>query len=406
MSVTTTTESTGIRALQQRNDACVLNTYGTRRLAFGRGEGVRLWDVEGREYLDFFSGIAVNGLGYAHPVVTRAIQEQAAKLLHTSNYYYIESQVALAELLTEHTFADKWFFCNSGAEANEAAIKLARRYWAEQGTPKPGILATHHGFHGRTMATVTMTGQPKYHAGFEPMLPSITHVEYNNLGAMEAAITPETGAIILEPIQGEGGVNVAMDAYLQGVRNLCDRKGILLILDEVQSGNGRTGALYAHELYGITPDIMTTAKGLGNGIPIGAMGCTNEVASGFSVGSHGCTFGGNPLSTAAALATLGEIVRPTFLAHVREMGAYFMERLNAVAEEQEEIVEVRGKGLMIGVKFAGAVGPLVVELADAGFIVGSAGTDVLRILPPLIIQQEHIDSFMAVLPHCIRNVTW
>ncbi|MFM1918702.1 MAG: ArgD: acetylornithine aminotransferase [Candidatus Hydrogenedentota bacterium] len=403
---TTLADLTGIRALQHRNDAHVLNTYGARRLAFGRGEGVRLWDVEGREYLDFFSGIAVNGLGYAHPAVTRAIQEQAAKLLHTSNYYYIESQIALAELLCEHTFADKWFFCNSGAEANEAAIKLARRYWSERGTPKPGIIATHHGFHGRTMATVTMTGQPKYHAGFEPMLPGVSHVEYNNLGALEAAVTPETGAIILEPIQGEGGVNAAMDAYLQGARNLCDRAGILLILDEVQSGNGRTGALFAHELYGVTPDIMTTAKGLGNGVPIGAMGCTNEVASGFSVGSHGCTFGGNPLSTAAALATLSEILKPGFLAHVRETGAYFAERLAGLLAEHDEAVEVRGKGLMLGVKFAGPVAPLVVELADAGFIVGNAGPDVLRILPPLIITKEHIDSFMAVLPHCIRNVSW
>ena len=405
MSAIATTQSP-TRSLQQRNDACIINTYGTRRLVLARGEGVNVWDIEGREYLDLFAGVAVTGLGHAHPAVTRAIQEQAAKLLHVSNHYYIEPQVALAELLCEHTFADRWFFCNSGAEANETAMKLARRYWAEQGTPKPEIIAANHSFHGRTFATVTATGQPKYHQGFEPVLPDILHVEFNNLSSLEAVVTDRTGAILLEPVQGEGGVTAAMDAYLQGVRNLCDRKGILLILDEVQCGNGRTGSLYAHEQYGVTPDIMTTAKGLGNGVPIGAMGCSSKVASGFSVGSHGCTFGGNPLSCAAALATMNEILRPGFLAQVREKSAYFRERLTALMAEHPMITELRGKGLMIGLKFTGPVAPLVADLADAGFIVGSAGPDVLRLLPPLIIEQEHIDRFMAVLPNSIRNVTW
>lgn len=406
MAVASQEPETATNALQQRNDDCVLNTYGARRLSFARGEGVHLWDIEGREYLDLFAGVAVSGLGHAHPAVTRAIQDQAAKLLHVSNYYYIESQVALAELLCEHTFADRWFFCNSGAEANEAALKLARRYWSEQGTPKPGIISTHKSFHGRTLGTVTCTGQPKYHEGFQPLLPEVTHVEFNNLGALEAAVTLSTGAIILEPIQGEGGINVAMEAYLQGVRNLCDRKGILLVFDEVQCGNGRTGTLYAYEQYGVTPDIMTTAKGLGNGVPIGAMGCKREIANGLGVGMHGCTFGGNPLATTAALATMTEILKPGFLAHVRDISAYFHEKLNALAESTPEILEVRGKGLMMGVVFKGAVAPLVVELADAGFIVGNAGPDVLRLLPPLIIEQEHVDSFLSVLPQCIRNVSW
>lgn len=394
------------RSLQQRNDDAVLNIYGARRLALARGEGVYLWDVDGKEYIDLFAGVAVSGLGHAHPVVLNAIQEQASKLIHVSNHYYIEPQVALAELLCEHTFADKWFFCNSGAEANEAAIKLARRYWSQQGTPKPEIISTNHSFHGRTMAAVTLTGQPKYHQGFEPMLPEVVHVEFNNLGALEKAVTERTGAIILEPVQGEGGVNAAMDAYLQGVRKLCDQKGILLILDEVQSGNGRTGTLYAHEQYGITPDIMTTAKGLANGLPIGAVGCTNEAATGFSVGSHGCTFGGNPLSSAVALATMNEILRPGFLAHVRAMASYLRDRLELLAVEHPCIVELRGKGLMVGIRFTGPVAPLVAELADAGFIVGNAGPDVLRLLPPLIIEQEHLDRFLAVLPNCIRNVPW
>jgi acetylornithine/N-succinyldiaminopimelate aminotransferase len=406
MSATLATPASLTRSLQQRNDAAVLNTYGPRRLALARGEGMRLWDVEGREYVDLFAGVAVCGLGHAHPAVTQAIQEQAAKLVHVSNYYYIEPQVALAELLCEHTFADRWFFCNSGAEANEAALKLARRYWVEQGTPKPHVIATNGSFHGRTMGALTLTGQPRFHAGFEPLVPEISHVPYNDLGALEAAVSDFTGAIILEPVQGEGGVTPALEAYVQGVKNLCARKGILLILDEVQSGNGRTGWLYAHETYGITPDIMTTAKGLGNGVPIGAVGCTSEVATGFAVGSHGCTFGGNPLSTAAALATMTEILRPGFLPAVRARAEYLWEKLQSVARGNDAIVELRGKGLMIGIQFKGPVAPLVGELADAGFIVGNAGPNVLRLLPPLIIEEAHIDSFVAVLPQCIRNVQW
>lgn len=406
MSATLATPASLTRSLQQRNDAAVLNTYGPRRLALARGEGMRLWDVEGKEYLDLFAGVAVCGLGHAHPAVTKAIQEQAAKLVHTSNYYYIEPQIALAELLCEHTFADRWFFCNSGAEANEAALKLARRYWAEQGTPKPGIIATNASFHGRTMGALTLTGQPKFHAGFEPLVPEVTHVPFNDLGALESAVTDKTGAIIIEPVQGEGGVTPALDAYLEGARNLCNRKGIVLIFDEVQCGNGRTGYLYCHEQVGITPDIMTTAKGLGNGVPIGAVGCTSELATGFAVGSHGCTFGGNPLSTAAALATITEILRPGFLAQVRARAEYFREKLDALAATTDAIAEVRGKGLMLGVQCKGPVAPLVGELADAGFIVGNAGPNVLRLLPPLIIEEADIDSFIAVLPQCIRNVQW
>jgi predicted acetylornithine/succinylornithine family transaminase len=399
-------QKTQTAALKERNDACILNTYGARKLSLARGEGVTVWDVEGREYLDFFAGIAVTGLGHAHPAVTEAIREQAGKLLHVSNLYYIEPQIELAELLCEHTFADKWFFCNSGAEANEAALKLARRYWVQQGTPKPALITAGKSFHGRTLSTVTLTGQPKYHQGFEPLLPGITYVPFNDLAALEAAITPETGAILLEPVQGEGGVNVAAPGYLKAVRALCDKHKILMLLDEVQCGNGRSGHLYAHELEGITPDIMTTAKGLGNGVPIGAMGCTDEVSSGFEPGSHGCTFGGNPLCTATALAVMREITRPDFLAHVRDVSGYFAEGLRAFAASHECVREVRALGLMIGVEFTGKVAPLVQELQDAGFLCGSAGPETLRLLPPLIIEREHIDRFMAVLPACVGNVTW
>ncbi|MBI1320312.1 MAG: acetylornithine transaminase [Candidatus Hydrogenedens sp.] len=403
----TMTEQKSLSAeLKDRNDACILNTYGARKLALARGEGAKVWDIEGREYLDFFSGIAVTGLGHAHPAVTEAIREQAGKLLHVSNLYYIEPQVELAELLCEHTFADRWFFCNSGAEANEAAIKLARRYWTQQGTPKPGIVTAEQGFHGRTLAAVTATAQPKYHAGFAPMPGGFAYVPYNDLAALEAAITPETGAILIEPVQGEGGVNVGAPGYLKSVRALCDKHNVLLILDEVQSGNGRTGRLYAHEHEGVAPDIMTTAKGLGNGVPIGALGCTEEVSSGFEPGSHGCTFGGNPLSAAAALATMRELTKPGLLGHVRETGSYFAEQLRAFASAHDCVREVRALGLMLGVEFTGKVAPLVQELQDAGFLCGGAGPNTLRLLPPLIIEKKHIDKFMAVLPACVGNVTW
>ena len=299
-------------ALRERNDQCIINTYGRRSLALTRGDGVRVWDADGREYLDFFAGIAVCNLGHAHPGVTQAIRKQSGKLLHVSNLYYIEPQVQLAERLCANSFADRWFFCNSGAEANEAAIKLARRYWAQKGTPKPGIVTASHSFHGRTLAAITATGQPKYHDGFAPMVPGFAYVPYDDMAALEAAITPETGAVLLEPIQGEGGVRVPHASYLKQVRRLCDDKGILLILDEVQTGFGRTGTLFAHQDYGVTPDIMTLAKGLGNGVPIGAMGCTEEAATGFGPGSHAATFGGNPLSCAAAVATLDAILAPNF----------------------------------------------------------------------------------------------
>ncbi|MCK5862142.1 MAG: acetylornithine/succinylornithine family transaminase, partial [Candidatus Hydrogenedentes bacterium] len=290
-------------SIRQANDQHIINTYGTRKLALVRGEGLRLWDAEGREYLDFFAGIAVCNLGHCHPKVTEAICEQAKTLVHVSNLYYIEPQVKLAALMSEHCFADKWFFCNGGAEANEAALKISRRYWAQQDTPKPGIIVAEQSFHGRTMATVTATGQPKYHQGFEPLLPGFEYVPYGDIDALAAAITEDTGLIMLEPIQGEGGVRVPPPGYLPAVRKLCDEKNVLLAFDEVQTGLGRTGTLFAYEDEKAVPDIITLAKGLGNGVPIGAMGCTDKVSAGFSIGSHACTFGGNPLSAAAALAT-------------------------------------------------------------------------------------------------------
>lgn len=388
------------------NDRYVVNTYGVRKLALTRGEGVTLWDADGKEYLDFFAGIAVTNLGHCHPAVTNAVCEQARKLVHVSNLYYIEPQVRLAELLSRHCFAAKWFFCNGGAEANEAAIKLARRYWAQKGTPRGTVVSAEQSFHGRTLATITATGQPKYQQGFEPLPKGFKYVPFNDLNAMEQALTPDVGAVLLEPIQGEGGIRIPDPDYLRRVRELCDRKNTLLIFDEVQTGMGRTGHFFAHQHYGVTPDIMTLAKGLANGVPIGAMGCTEDAATGLGPGMHACTFGGNPLSTAAALATVRALTEPGFFEQVRSLGEYFLERLREIAAQHASVAEVRGVGLMIGIEFKEAAAPVVDKLIDAGVICGTAGPKVLRFVPPLIITTEHVDRVTAVLNAALGELGW
>lgn len=383
--------------IKERNDRRIINTYGPRKLALVRGEGVTLWDADGKEYLDFFAGIAVANLGHCHPAVTEAVCRQAGTLVHVSNLYYIEPQIALAELLCRHSFADRWFFCNCGATANEAAIKLARRYWHQKGTPKPGLVAMEQSFHGRTLAALTATGQPKYHEGFQPLMPGIQHVPFNDIEALRQAITSEVGAVMLEPIQGEGGVRMPSDSYLKQVRELCDEKRALLLFDEVQTGMGRTGRFFAYEHYGITPDIVTLAKGLGNGVPIGALGCTEEVSAGFGVGSHACTFGGNPLSSAAAIATLNALLAPGFLDNAARIGTYFMNALRDLARKHGVVAEVRGKGLMIGVELREPAAPVIGKMLDAGIICGPAGPNVLRFLPPLIITTAHVDRVVTTL---------
>ncbi len=392
--------------IKSLNDQHIINTYGARKLALTRGEGVRLWDADGKEYLDCFSGIAVCNLGHCHPAVTQAVCAQAATLVHVSNLYYIEPQVQLAELLSSLCFAQKWFFCNGGAEANEAAIKLARRYWVQKGTPKPFIVTAEHSFHGRTLATITATGQPKYQQGFEPLPQGFRYVPFNDLAALEKAITLEVGAVMIEPIQGEGGVRMPEPGYLQAVRTMCNEKNVLLILDEVQTGLGRTGTLFAHQACGFTPDIMTLAKGLANGVPIGAMGCTDEAAQGFGPGMHACTFGGNPLSTAAALATLRALTEPGFIEHAAQVGDYFFHLLNTLAADHASIVNIRGKGLMVGVEFKEAVAPLIGKLLDAGIICGPAGPNVLRFLPPLIITSNQVEQVVSRLAACLGELGW
>lgn len=387
-------------------DQYLINTYGSRDLALVRGEGIHVWDADGKEYIDLFSGIAVCNLGHCHPKVTQTIIEQSQKLIHVSNLYNIEPQVLLAKKLSELCFAKRWFFCNGGAEANEAAIKIVRRYWANKGTPRPYIITADQSFHGRTLATITATGQPKYHKGFEPMVPGFTYVPYNDSDALQKAITKETGAVMLEPIQGEGGIRMPSENYLKEVREICDKNQLLLIFDEVQTGLGRTGHLFAHQGYGVLPDIMTLAKGLANGVPIGAMGCTEEVSQGFSPGSHACTFGGNPLSTATALTVLNELTKPNFMERTQELGRYFIDGLQQIAKSHSKIKEVRGRGLMIGVEFDEPVLPLLNQLLAQGIIAGSAGPNVLRFLPPLIIGKDTLSQALQSIQQALGVLGW
>ncbi|MDO9081181.1 MAG: aspartate aminotransferase family protein, partial [Desulfuromonadales bacterium] len=318
-----------------------------------RGLGCELWDADGKRYLDFLAGVAVNNLGHCHPAIVKALQEQAATLIHCSNYYHIPNQIELAEELTRRSFADQAFFCNSGAEANEAAIKLARKYSRETfGPERFEIVTAADSFHGRTMATVSATGQEKVQRFFDPLLHGFKHVPFNDIAALTAAITPQTCAIMLEPIQGEGGVNIAPPAYFKAVRALCDAHDLLLIFDEVQTGLGRTGKLFAHEHFGMTPDIMTLAKALAGGAPIGTMLATDKVAASFTPGTHGSTFGGNPLMTATALAAVRILGDPDFLARATALGDYLVAELEKLKSRFPVILEVRGIGLMIGVNLA------------------------------------------------------
>jgi predicted acetylornithine/succinylornithine family transaminase len=379
----------------------VMHTYNRLPLVIRKGRGIKLWGADGKEYLDFIGGIAVNVLGHCHPKVVVAIQKQAQRLIHVSNLFHIEPQIKLAKLICTHSFADKVFFCNSGAEANEAAIKLARKYSREQfQTPRRyEIITALNSFHGRTMATITATGQKKFQEGFEPLLPGFSHVPFNDLRALEAAVTDRTCAILLEPIQGEGGVKVPDSDYFRGVREICDRHKLLLILDEVQTGMGRTGKLFAHEHFGITPDIMTLAKGLGGGVPIGAMAATDRVASAFQPGNHASTFGGNPLVCAAAIATMETILEDGFiLEHCNRMGIYFREKLMELKEDYPaQIMDVRGKGLIVAMEINRDGSSLVKACLEKGAIINCTAGNVLRFTPPLTVEERDIDQLTDIL---------
>jgi len=375
-------------------------TYPRFPFALVRGEGMRVWDADGREFIDLLSGIAVCNLGHCHPKVVSAIQKQAETLLHVSNIYHIEPQARLAKLLAEKTFADKSFFCNSGAEANEAAIKLARKFQKDRGEEQRiEIISADMSFHGRTLATLTATGQDKVKVGYEPLPQGFSYVPYDDVGALELAVDSETAAVILEPIQGEGGVREPADDYLLQVRKLCDERGALLIFDEVQTGAGRTGAFLASEHYGAEPDVCTMAKGLGGGVAIGALLAKDHVAQSFGHGSHASTFGGNPLASAAALAGVEALFSEGLLERCRNAGDYFKQKLKALAAKHPVVKDVRGRGLLIGVEFVNKIKALdiVKALIEEGFLTGIAGERVLRFAPPLIIEEREIDAAVAAL---------
>jgi len=377
-----------------------MNTFGDRLpVCFTKGEGIKLWDLDGKVYYDFLAGIAVNALGHSHPAVVNAIVEQAQKLIHCSNYYYIESQAKLAQLIVENSCCDKVFFANSGAEANEGAIKLARLYFRKKGFPeKFEIITLEKSFHGRTLATLAATGQEKYQRNYSPLTPKFLSVPMNDIDALANAITKYTCAVMLEPIQGESGVNPANVDYMRQVRKLCDDKGILLILDEVQCGLGRTGKMFAYEHFGIEPDIFTLAKALGGGFPIGALCAKEPYASAFEPGDHGSTFGGNPLACSAGCAALSTIINDKLYENSAVMGDYFIGKLNDLKEKYSIIKEVRGKGLMIGVELLQPKAVAVkMKCLEAGYLIGSVGENIIRMLPPLIITKEDIDGFIAAL---------
>ena len=378
------------------------NTYARFPVVLVRGRGVRLWDSDGKEYLDFAAGIAVDVLGHCHPKVVEAIKAQAEALLHVSNLYHIEPQIRLAQALCEHSFADKVFFCNSGAEANEAAIKLARRYAKVRwGPDRYEIVCMRDSFHGRTMATLTATGQEKHQRGFEPLLPGFKHIPFNDLRAAEQAIDSRTCAVLVEPIQGEGGVRVPDDDYLPALRQLCSDRDVLLMLDEVQTGMGRTGRLFAYEHWGIEPDVMTLAKALGGGLPIGAMLAKEEVASAFVPGSHASTFGGSPFITAAALAALTAIIEERLPQRAAKIGAYFLGRLRELVQRYPYAKEARGKGLILALELAVPAKPIVDRCLQLGLLILTAGDQVLRFVPPLIIGEAEVDEALSILDQAL-----
>ena len=387
-------------------DKYIMKTYGRYPIVPVRGEGSVLWDANGKRYLDFLAGVAVNNLGHCHPKVVAALQRQAAELIHCSNYYHIPSQIELAEILCSHSFADKAFFCNSGAEANEAAIKLARKYSREKyGPERYEIITATDSFHGRTMATVSATGQEKVQRFFDPLLHGFKHVPFDDAAALEAAVSPTTCAVMLEPIQGEGGVNIPSPGYLQDVREICDRHGLILILDEVQVGMGRTGKLFAYEHFGITPDIMTLAKALAGGAPIGTMLAKDEYAAAFSPGTHGSTFGGNPLVTAAAVASVRAILEEGLLNRAEEMGEYLHGELEALQKKYPFIVEVRGIGLMIGMNLTIPGADIVKKGHDRGLLLNVTHDTVLRFVPPLTVSKQEVNEMIGILDGILAEVT-
>jgi predicted acetylornithine/succinylornithine family transaminase len=399
------TSQTQPNTIIEQADTYMFQTYGRFPITLVRGDGCRVWDDGGKEYLDFVGGIAVCALGHCSPVVIHALEEQSRKLVHVSNLYYTEPQVTLARLLAENSFADRAFFCNSGAEANEAAIKLSRRYAKEKyGPDKHVIISMDNSFHGRTMATLSATGQHKVQQGYDPLLTGFRFVPFNDLESLDRAMDDSACAVMLEPIQGEGGVVCPDPLYLAGVRELCRQRNALLIFDEVQVGMGRTGRLFAHEHYGVVPDIMTLAKALGNGLPIGAMLSTEELSHAFGPGSHATTFGGTPLVTSVSAAVLKSLLQDGWIENCRVVGDYFKARLEELAGKHDGVEEVRGLGLILGLKMERPGASVVDACMDAGFLINCTQENVLRFLPPLIVSQEEIDQLAQSLDRILGQL--
>ncbi len=381
----------------------VMNTYGRLPIALVKGKGAYVYDADGKEYLDFVAGVAVNSLGHCYPPVVEAVQQQVAQMIHCSNLYWIEPQVRLAKLLVENSCFDKAFFCNSGAEANEAAIKLARKYAKLHGHPQRyELLSMANSFHGRTLATLTATGQEKCHKGFEPLPQGFAYAPFNDLAAVTAAVNQHTAAILVEPVQGEGGVLPAERQFLQGLRDLCDQKDILLIFDEVQVGCGRTGSLFAYQQFGVEPDVMTLAKALAGGLAIGAL-LAKEKAAVFVPGEHASTFGGNALATAAGCAAMTAMVEQDIPGHAAEIGGYFRQKLEELTQQYAALQQVRGMGLLLGLCCDRPAAPVVAKCLEKGLLINCTAQTVLRFVPPLIIGQTEVDRCLTILKEALTE---
>ncbi|MXY36590.1 MAG: acetylornithine transaminase [Dehalococcoidia bacterium] len=390
----------------ERDSKYLFQNYGRQPIVLERGEGSRVWDSEGNEYLDFVGGLAVTSLGHSHPAVAAAAAAQAERLIHVSNLYYTTPMIELAELLVENSPLDRVFFCNSGAEAIEAAIKVARRWGHDEQGGKHGIIAMQDGFHGRSLGALAATGTARYREPFEPLPTGFSHVPWNDLDALKAATDDNTVAVLMEPIQGEGGVNAPAPGYLQGVRDWCDEKGLLLILDEIQSGIGRTGTLWAHEQDGIEPDIMCVAKGLAGGFPIGAVLAREELAGHLVPGDHGTTFGANPVATAAGVAVLRHIFENDVLAAARRASDRLVARLRAMEDSLPAVTEVRGRGLLLAVSLSSEAAAAVVTLCrERGLLVNNVRPDRIRLMPALIVGDEEIDRACDILEEAIQLAT-
>lgn len=388
----------------EKGNECIMHTYGRFPIVLDHGEDTYLYDVQGKKYLDMYAGIAVNAFGYSYAPLITALKQQVEKMLHVSNYYYTQNLIDASALLIEHSIFSKVFFCNSGAEANEAALKLAKKYGKMKDENKTGIIAMHHSFHGRTHGALAVTGQEKYQKSFMPLIPNVSYATYNDLESVKALINPNTCAVILEVIQGEGGIIPGTPEFLQGVEALCKKHDALLIVDEVQTGIGRTGSLFAFEQVGIKPDIVTMAKGLGGGVPIGAMAC-NEKADVFVPGDHASTFGGNPLATAGAKVVLSELTTTSILKEVQEIGQYLTEQLLLLKEMFPKlIVDVRGRGLMQGMELTISVLEVEKRCIEEGMLIVAAGDKILRFVPPLIIKKQQVDEAITILKNVFLSL--